>query len=56
MDRIILLFSFALLLFVTPLTDWWLSDQSPWYLPYLIWLLVILLNGWFFFRRGRHDL
>ena len=27
--------------------DWWLSDNSTWYSPFVIWLLLILFYMWF---------
>lgn len=45
-DRVILLFVFALFLLVSPLLGWWASDHSPWYLPYLLWLVLILFGAW----------
>lgn len=32
-----------LLLFATPLTRWWASAGLPWFAPYLLWLLIIIL-------------
>jgi len=46
LDRAILLFLFALLLFASPLVSWWASADHPWYLPYGLWLLVIALAFW----------
>jgi hypothetical protein len=42
LDRVILLFLLALFLLVSPLLDWWAADGNPWYLPYLIWLGLIV--------------
>ena len=55
MDRIFLVFLFALLLFVTPFTAWWSSPGMPWYLPFVLWLAVIGLAAWAQIRRGRHE-
>ncbi len=46
LDKVILLFAFALFLLVSPLLVWWASDDSPWYLPYLLWLVIIVLAAW----------
>lgn len=46
LDRVILLFVFALFLLVSPLLLWWASDNSPWYLPYVLWLVIIVLAAW----------
>ncbi|MGI9304423.1 MAG: UTP--glucose-1-phosphate uridylyltransferase [Gammaproteobacteria bacterium] len=50
-DRVILLFLFALFLFVSPLIGWWASDDSTWYLVYLLWLVLIVLGV--LVQRGR---
>ena len=43
LDRVILLFLFALFLLLSPIINWWAADTSPWYAPYLIWGGLILL-------------
>ncbi len=53
-DKVILLFAFALFLLLSPLLVWWASDDSPWYLPYLLWLMIIVLAAWVQ-RRNRTD-
>ena len=35
---------FVLLLFLSPVADFWTGLGAPWYTPYLIWLLVIVLT------------
>ena len=55
-DSVILLGLFALLVFASPLAGWWASRGSPWYLPYLLWLLIILLGVLLHRRQHRHDL
>lgn len=42
-DRVILLFLFAILLLASPLKAVWAADDSPWYLPYLLWGVLIIL-------------
>ena len=54
-DRGILLALLAVLLFASPLTRWWSAVGAPWYLPYLLWLGVILLAAWLQQRNTRHD-
>ncbi len=56
LDSVLLLALLALLLFASPLMTWWARDTSPWYLPYLLWLLVIFIGGWLQLRRGDHEL
>jgi hypothetical protein len=45
-DRAVLLALLALALFATPTISWWLTAAPPWYLPYLLWLAVIVLAAW----------
>ncbi len=40
-----------LLLISGPFMIWWTTPESPWYLPYLIWLGVILIIAWIQLRR-----
>ena len=56
LDRVILLFLFALFLLLSPLVNWWAADNSPWYAPYLIWGLIIFLAFRLQKRMQRHDL
>ncbi|MGD2081334.1 MAG: hypothetical protein PVF91_00085 [Chromatiales bacterium] len=52
LDVVLLLGLFALLLFASPMTEWWAAPGKPWYLPYLFWALIIGLGGWLQRRRG----
>jgi len=56
LDSVVLLFLFALLIFLSPLTWWWASDHRPWYLPYLLWTGLIVVVAWYQRRRGYDDL
>ena len=53
LDVVLLLALLAVLLFASPLTAWWASPGSPWYLPYLLWALLIVLGAWV--QRRRRD-
>jgi len=53
-DTLVLLILFGVLLFASPVVLWWTDPESPWYLPYLLWLLLIGLGGWLF-RRHRGE-
>lgn len=55
-DRVVLLFLFALLLLVSPLVAIWAQDDAPWYLPYLLWAVIIALAAWLQRREPRDDL
>lgn len=45
-DRAVLLGLLTLALFVSPDTSWWLGLSPPWYLPYVLWLVIIALAAW----------
>lgn len=45
-DRAVLLGLLMLALFAAPEISWWLGMSPPWYLPYLLWLGVIVLAAW----------
>lgn len=38
----VILGALLLLIFVTPVADWWAHDSLHWSTPYALWLLVIL--------------
>ena len=44
----------GILFFGSPLIDWWVSADNPWYLPYLLWLIIIVLAGLIHLRHSRH--
>lgn len=46
----------VLVLFISPLTEIWASLNAPWYSPYLVWALAILIS--FLLQRylSRHEL
>jgi fatty acid desaturase len=54
-DLVILLFLFALFLMLPPFVTWWATAGLGWYVPYLIWGLVILLAAWLQMRGVKHD-
>jgi len=53
LDRAILVFLFALLLFASPIVAWWAAPHRPWYVPYLLWFVVIGFAFWIQRRRDR---
>lgn len=53
LDRVILLFLFAVLAFNPPLSTLWTQPESPWYAPYLVWLVIIVLSAWLHLGRNR---
>ncbi|MCG6968988.1 MAG: hypothetical protein LJE85_04385 [Gammaproteobacteria bacterium] len=54
-DLAIILAGLMLVLFASPLILWWSNPQMPWYMPYVLWLLVILLAGYLQWRRLKHE-
>ncbi|HJL52722.1 MAG TPA: hypothetical protein QF695_08795 [Arenicellales bacterium] len=46
MERTFLLFGLSLLVLASPITSWWLRAALPWYLPFLMWLVIIALIPW----------
>ena len=55
-ESALLLMLFALFLFASPFTIWWASGHNDWFLPYLLWLLIILIGAWLHARYRHHDL
>jgi len=53
-DLAIILGLLTLLLFASPLTAWWAGMTLPWYTPYALWGLLVLLGAWVV-RRKRRD-
>jgi len=51
LDRVVLLFLFAVFLLSPPLLRWWSSPGSGWLLPYVLWLSIIILAAWLQHRR-----
>lgn len=51
----LLVFTIAALLFGSPLRRLWLAEGAPAYLPFVVWLGVIVLGGWVAYRSGGHD-
>lgn len=56
LDAVVAVFVLAVLLFVSPAMYLWTAPGSRWYLPYLLWLLIIVLGVWAWRQRSRHDL
>ena len=36
----------SMLAFLPPLLTLWISSDSPWYMPYLVWFGIIMLSYW----------
>jgi hypothetical protein len=55
LDSVVLLLLFGLFLFFSPFTFWWATMSNAWYLPYLLWLGLIVMIAWVVRRYG-HDI
>ena len=51
LDRTLAVGLLILLLLSGPFMTWWTTRDSPWYVPYLIWLFIIAVIAWVQFRR-----
>ena len=56
LERTVLVVALALLLFATPVIYGWARDDSPWFLIYFIWLIIIALSAWLYFTRSDDDI
>ena len=56
LNLVLVTFIVAVFVFASPFYLLWMSPQTPWYVPYLIWLAVIVMTGVVQHWRGRHDL
>jgi len=56
LTSLVLVFLFGLMMYATPFLTWWAVEDSPWYLPYLIWLFIIALVAFAQLRRGDREL
>lgn len=50
-ERTALLFLAAVILFATPVIFAWAQDDSPWYVPYMLWSAIIAGCAWVGVRR-----
>lgn len=41
----VLIFLFGLFLLASPFATWWMSAVLPWYVPFLLWLVLIALSA-----------
>ncbi|MDZ7749032.1 MAG: hypothetical protein U5K43_09500 [Halofilum sp. (in: g-proteobacteria)] len=49
LDLVLLLLALALFLFVSPFTAWWAGAGLPWYLPFVLWgilIAAVALHHW----------
>ena len=56
LNLVLVAFLVAAFVFASPFYLLWMAPGTPWYVPYLLWLAVILVTGALRFTRGRHGL
>jgi len=56
LDCAVLVAVFTAFVFLPPFVYLWAGASFPWYLPYVIWLVVIFLIGIVQSMRDRHEL
>jgi hypothetical protein len=50
-ERTFLLVLLAVVLFASPVMFAWAQDHSPWFTPYVLWIVVIAGTAWISRRR-----
>ena len=56
LNLVLVAFMLTVFVFASPFNLFWMAPQTPWYVPYLIWLAVIVMTGIVQHRRDRHEL
>ncbi len=56
LNLVLVTFIVAVFLFASPFRLLWMAPETPWYVPYVIWLAVIVMTGIVQYWRGRHEL
>jgi hypothetical protein len=56
LNLVLVTFIVAVFLFASPFYLLWMVPDNPWYLPYLIWLAIIVITGIVQYWRDRHGL
>ena len=51
-DAAVLVTIVGVLVFTPPLLTWWLSEARPWYLPFALWGVLIVLLALVQVRTG----
>lgn len=54
LDRLVLLILLMALLFLSPAVLWWANPSTPWYVVYILWLLVIVIGARMFTHERKH--
>ena len=56
LDLVLVAFIVAVFVFASPFHLVWMTPETPWYVPYLLWLCVIVIPAVVQHWRGRHEL
>ena len=56
LDSVLIVFLLTAALFISPLFSAWATPAAPWYLPYIVWLLVIALIALVQYLRKHYEL
>ena len=56
LNLVLVAFIVAAFVFASPFHLLWMTPETPWYVPYLIWLAVIVMTAIVQRWRGRHEL
>lgn len=56
LNLVLVTFLVAAFVFASPFYLLWMVPGTPWYVPYLLWLAVILITGALRFSRRRDGL
>jgi hypothetical protein len=56
LNFVLVAFLVAAFVFASPFYLLWMAPGTPWYVPYLIWLAVIVMTAAVQLWRGRHEL
>lgn len=56
LDGVLLVFLFAAFVLLPPFIGFWAIPDAPWYLPYIVWLGIIVLVALVQSKRHRREL
>ncbi len=51
----VVLILIAVLVFVSPFAEWWIRRTPPWWLIYLLWLLLAIPAAWLSRWMSRYE-
>lgn len=56
LDSIVIVFGLAAFLLLPPFVTFWATPPAPWYLPYLVWLGIVVLVALVHATRNDNEL